>query len=129
MRPFRLPALAAPLLLLSFAAPVLAKGPVTSVQAYANPRNYAGECPAPLEFVGLIKVSRHPVVVEYLWERSNGTRSQVRRIQVRSGLQRITDEWGVGGPPGDPMQVWEKLKILSPSTLSSATAKATVRCK
>ena len=128
MRPFRLPALAAPLLLLSFAAPVLAKGPVTSVQAYANPRNYAGECPAPLEFVGLIKVSRHPVVVEYLWERSNGSRTQVRRIQARSGTQKITDEWAIGGAPGT-LKVWEKLTLLSPLNLSSGVAKATVECR
>jgi len=111
----------------AFAAPA-SKGAITSVNVVAKPANYSGDCPAALEFVGTIKVSKFPAVVEYLWERSNGTRTSVRRIEVRSGTQKITDEWGVGGAPGT-MQVWEKLKILSPATLSSAMAKATVNCK
>lgn len=132
MNPSRLLALAAASLLSTsataiFAAPE-AKGVITSVSAVAQPASYSGDCPAPLEFVGTIKVSKFPTVVEYLWERSNGTRTQGRRIQVRSGVQKITDEWGVGGAPGT-MHVWERLKILSPATLSSAMAKATVSCK
>lgn len=105
-----------------------AKSVITSVSAVAQPENYSGDCPAALEFVGTVKVSKFPTVVEYLWERSNGTRTTVRRIEVRSAVQKITDEWGIGGAPG-AMHVWERLKILSPATLSSAMAKATVNCK
>ncbi|MGH8461845.1 MAG: hypothetical protein ACRESS_09580 [Stenotrophobium sp.] len=105
-----------------------AKPAVTSVSAQARPAEYSGDCPAALEFVGTFRVSHHPVVVEYVWERSNHSRSAVRRIQARGTLQTITDEWGVGGPPGT-MQVWEKLIILSPNSISSAVAKATVNCQ
>lgn len=101
---------------------------VTGVSAVARPAQYRGACPAPLEFVGTIKVSHHPVVVEYVWERSNHTRSEVRRIQARSATQVLTDAWGVGGPPGT-MQVWEKLTILSPNAIGSSGAKAEVHCQ
>lgn len=115
------PLLAMPLM--ASAAPV-----VKSVSAHARPAQYRGECPAPLEFVGTIKLRHHPVVIEYAWERSNHTRSEVRRIQARSATQIITDAWGVGGPPGK-MQVWEKLTILSPTQISSFKAKAEVHCQ
>ena len=101
---------------------------VTEVSAQVRPAEYHGECPAALEFVGTIKVSAHPVVVEYVWERSNHSRSQVRRIEVRGAVQTITDEWGVGGLPA-AQEVWEKLTILSPNSISSAVAKATVHCQ
>ncbi|MGH8457370.1 MAG: hypothetical protein ACRETW_08460 [Stenotrophobium sp.] len=105
-----------------------AKPAITRVSATARPEVFNGECPAALEFVGTIRVSKHPVTVEYVWERSNSSRSAVRRIQVRSAVQLITDEWSVGGPSGQ-MQVWEKLTILSPVNIASAKAMATVNCK
>lgn len=101
---------------------------VTGVSAHARPAQYRGDCPAPLEFVGTVKLGRHPVVLEYVWERSNHTRSEVRRIQARSAKQVLTDAWGVGGPPGK-MQVWEKLTILSPDMISSGQARVEVDCR
>jgi hypothetical protein len=120
---------AAALVAASFSGAALAKNTITSISAKAVPDKYSGDCPAALEFVGTIKVSKFPVTVEYLWERSNHSRTQVRRIQVRSAVQNITDEWSVGGAPGAPLKVWEKLTILSPSNISSALAKASVSCK
>jgi hypothetical protein len=127
-RPYVAIAVAA-LLVAGFSSAAAAKNLVTSVSAKAVPDKYSGDCPAALEFVGTIKVSKFPVTVEYLWERSNRSRTQVRRIQVRSAVQKITDEWSVGGAPGAPLKVWEKLTILSPSNVSSALAKASVSCK
>lgn len=129
MKSFRLPAVAVLSLLACGASlPASARAPITAVTAAAVPAHYAGACPAALEFVGSFKVSKAPVTVEYLWERSNGSRTQVRRIQARSGTQKITDEWAVGGAPGT-LKVWEKLVILSPSTISSAMATASIDCR
>ena len=107
---------------------VLARDAVTSVTATATPASYAGSCPTTLQFAGTIKLSRHPATVEYLWERSNGSRTPVKRIQVRSATQKVTDDWSIGGEPGT-LKVWEKLTILSPNAISSATAKASVNCR
>ena len=128
MNSYRLNAAVAAILILCCASAAIAKEIVTSVKVIAVPADYAGACPAALEFVGTVKVSKHPVTVEYLWERSNGSRTQPRRIQIRSAVQKITDEWAIGGAPGT-LKVWEKLTILSPSTISSATAKASVNCR
>ena len=103
------------------------KDAVSVVGVVAVPAHYEGACPAALEFVGTLKLQKFPVTVEYLWQRSDGSRTQVRRIQARSARQKITDEWEIGGAPGR-MEVWERLTILSPAQISSAIAEASVNC-
>lgn len=101
--------------------------PVAVAGVVAVPDRYAGDCPAALEFTATVRIAKPPVTLEYVWERSNGSRTQVRRIQARSGTQKITDEWAIGGAPGT-LKVWEKLTLLSPLNVSSGVAKATVEC-
>ncbi|TXH03043.1 MAG: hypothetical protein E6R07_13195 [Nevskiaceae bacterium] len=121
-------------LLLSIPLSVMARShakaaePVAVAGVVAVPDHYAGDCPAALEFTATVRIAKPPVTLEYVWERSNGSRTQVRRIQARSGTQKITDEWAIGGAPGT-LKVWEKLTLLSPLNLSSGVAKATVECR
>jgi hypothetical protein len=101
---------------------------VTRVGIVAKPKVYNGACPADLEFVATIFVSRHPVAVEYQWERSDGAKGERRRIEIRSAGQGVTEMWRVGAP-GKHMEVWERLHVLAPTGISSAEATVRVNCR
>lgn len=101
---------------------------VTKVVAIAKPKMYDGPAPATLEFVGTIFVSRHPVTVEYQWERSDGAKGERRKITIRSEGQGVKDSWQLGAP-GEHLRVWEKLHVLVPTGIASAAAVVTVNCR
>jgi hypothetical protein len=119
---------AASLMLSSSAQPAHAEGhPVTRVTVGVRPVAYTGKCPAHLRFIGTIVVSQQPIVVEYQWERSDGAKSSPQRIEVRGKGRGVVDTWDLGAPH-ERQQVWEKLHILSPNTMTSASAIAHVTC-
>jgi len=101
---------------------------VTKVVAIAKPKNYTGRAPATIEFVGTIFVSKHPVTVEYQWERSDGGMGERKKVTIRSAGQGVTDSWQLGAP-GQHLRVWEKLHILAPTGITSAAAVATINCR
>ena len=101
---------------------------VTKVIAVAKPKTFSGPCPAEMEFVGTIFVSRHPVMVEYRWERSDGTIGERRKVEIRSAGQGVYETWKFGAP-GTNYFLWEKLHVLTPTGITSAPAAATVRCR
>lgn len=113
----------------SFTKPVAAQQrTMTRVVAIAKPKAYNGPAPARIEFIGTIFVSKHPVVVQYQWERSDGAKGERKRIEIRSTGQGVSDTWTLG-QKGKRMRVWEKLNVLAPTGISSAPAVVTINCR
>ena len=101
---------------------------VTRVGMVAKPRAYQGACPVDIEFIGTIFVSRHPVWIEYRWERSDGAVQQPRRIQITSAGQGVAEWWKLSGRAGVVHQVWMKLHVLAPTGISGVSPTVTVNC-
>lgn len=112
--------------------------------AAAFPRQYAGNCPAAIEFIGHVTVTVAGTRVDYQWERSNGTSGKVLHGQIGAPAAGaaprdtakpatitapvVSDHWRVA-LPGRGGQFWEKLHILAPVDLRSAAALVDVDCR
>jgi hypothetical protein len=101
---------------------------VTRVGAVAKPKSYRGPCPATIEFIGTIHVSRYPVRVEYQWERSDGGKGPREMVEIDSAGRGVTDRWTLGAGH-DRMNVWERLHVLAPTGISSPPAHAHLDCR
>jgi len=99
---------------------------VTKVVVIAKPNTYAGPCPAPIEFLGTIFVSR-PTRVEYRWERSDGVMGPRESVDIRSAGKGVTTTWKVGTPRRN-FSGWEKLHVLAPTTMISNQAAVQIKC-
>ena len=86
---------------------------VTKVAVVAKPKVYHGPCPAEIQFVGTIFVSKHPVTVEYQWERSDGAKGERQKVVIRSAGQGVYDSWRLSASKSH-MKVREKLHVLMP---------------
>lgn len=116
-----------PLLMLLVAAAAPAQT-VTRVGVVAKPKKFSGRCPAEIQFIGTIRVRRHPVEVEYVWERSDGARSERHRVVIRSPRQSVNEYWTLGGR-GQRMQIWEQLHVLAPANIRSVRVPVLVNCR
>lgn len=122
-------ALAMGLIVLLSSQPLSAqKKIVTKVVATAKPKAYKGKAPAHIEFIGTIFVSKHPVTVEYEWERSDGAKGGHLKVEVRGPRAVVKDTWDVGAS-GEHLRIWEKLHVFSPNIGYSTVAVSDVRCK
>ncbi|MES1259579.1 MAG: hypothetical protein ABUL71_03215 [Gemmatimonadota bacterium] len=108
------------------------------------PVTYAGNCPAPIEFIWHMTVTVPGTIVEFQWERSDGTIGKVQRAQIGKAPvpgeppdsarpPKITapvqsDRWRLA-LPGKSGQYSEVLHVLKPFDLRSAPAVVTVTCK
>ena len=101
---------------------------VTRAGVVAKPKNFKGRCPAEIQFIGTIHVSRHPVEVEYVWERSDGARSERHRLVIRSAGQGVNEYWTLGAP-GQHMVIWEQLHVLAPTNIRSPRVPVRVNCR
>ena len=101
---------------------------VTRVGVVAKPKNFRGRCPAEIQFVGTIHVSRHPVEVQYVWERSDGAQSERRTVVIRSAAQGLNEYWTLGRQ-GQRMQIWEQLHVLAPANIRSNRVPVHVNCR
>jgi hypothetical protein len=101
---------------------------VTSVGIVAKPRSYSGPCPVTLKFIGTIRVSRFPVLVDYVWERSDGGRGRRQRVRIDSAGRSVSETWRLGSRR-QRMQVWERLHVLAPTGISSPAARVNVNCR
>jgi hypothetical protein len=99
---------------------------VTKVVAIAKPRTYAGPCPATVEFLGTIFVSR-PGRVEYRRERSDGVMGPRESVDIRSAGKGVTTTWKVG-TPHKGFSGWEKLHALAPKDIISNQAAVHIKC-
>jgi hypothetical protein len=100
---------------------------VTKVVAIAKPNTYAGPCPAAIEFLGTIFVSR-PGRIEYRWERSDGVMGPRESVDIRSAGKGVTTTWRVGSPHKS-FSGWEKLHVLAPTGIISNQASIQIKCK
>ena len=116
------------LVLLLLPAVTLAQHTVTRVGVVAKPRVWDGPCPADLEFIATIHVSRFPTFVEYQWERSDGAKGPRRRVEILSAGRGVSDTWHLGGRRGRRV-VWERLHVLAPTGITSPEARVTVTCR
>ena len=116
-----------PLLVLLIATNVYAQT-VTRVGAVAKPKAYSGQCPAEIQFIGTIRVSRHPVSVEYVWERSDGAQSRRQRVVIRSAGQAVREYWTLGAR-AERLHVWEQLHVLAPTNIRSPRVAVRVNCR
>ena len=116
-----------PMLVLLVAAAAHAQT-VTSVRVVARPKNFNGRCPAEIQFIGTIRVSRHPVEVEYVWERSDGARSERHRAVIRAAGQGFNEYWTLGAR-GMRKVVWEQLHVLAPTNMRSNRVPVRVNCR
>jgi hypothetical protein len=107
---------------------LFAQHTVTKVVAIAKPAHYTGPCPADIQFIATVFVSRHPVTIEYQWERSDHARGPRQRLEIRSAGQGIYDTWRLGAR-GQHLRVWQKLHVLAPTGISSAPAVAQLTCR
>lgn len=112
--------------------------------AAAFPRIYAGNCPAPIEFIGHITATVPGTLVDYQWERSDGSTGKVLHVQIGKGplpdappdtakrpaimVAIASDKWRLA-LPGKNGQYWETLHILTPFDIRSPAAVVDVTCK
>jgi hypothetical protein len=101
---------------------------VTRVGIVAKPKVYRGDCPATLEWIATIHVSRHPVKVTYQWERSDGAHGPRQEVEINAAGMGVSDTWQLGAP-GMHKTVWERLHVLAPTGISSPTAPVKVDCR
>jgi hypothetical protein len=117
-----------PLLLLLLVATAVHAQTVTRVGVVAKPKAYTGQCPAEIQFIGTIHVSRQPVAIDYVWERSDGAKSPRRRVVIRSAGEAVREYWTLGAHR-DHLQVWEQLHVLAPTNIRSPRAFVHVNCR
>ena len=115
-------------LLAALPASAAAPAPVTRIDVIAKPAAYIGKCPANLSFIATIRVARWPLVVEYQWERSDGSRTRREHVQIRGASQGVTDLRRIGRR-GQRLRVWQRLHVLAPNPLTSRQARAIVTCR
>ncbi|HYM61890.1 MAG TPA: hypothetical protein VEZ11_13485 [Thermoanaerobaculia bacterium] len=101
---------------------------VTKVAIVAKPKVYTGPCPADIQFIATIFVSRHPVWVDYQWERSDGAKGERQRVEIRSAGQGIYTTWHLGAGR-EQLHIWERLHVLAPTGISSPPGNVTVNCR
>src|SRR5215467_3873777 len=101
------------------------KNTVTKV-VVAPPKIPLGPCPATVEFVGTIFVSR-PARVDYRWERSDGATGPRESVDIRSAAKSVTNSWRVG-TPRKPFSGWQRLRVLAPNGVVSNTAPLQIKC-
>jgi hypothetical protein len=105
--------------------------------AVAYPAQYAGNCPARVEFVGHVTVTIPGTRIDYRWERSNGDSTKQLHAQIgrptdtaRTTLTEAvpSDFWRLA-LPGHAGVFWEILHIESPFDIRSQPARVTVDCR
>ncbi|HET9471226.1 MAG TPA: hypothetical protein VFO24_08980 [Usitatibacter sp.] len=101
---------------------------VTRVTLVAKPRVYNGSCPATIDFIGTIHLSRHPARVEYEWERSDGARGRREVIEIRAAGQGVRESWTLGRP-GEHTTIGMRLHVLAPTGISSPEVRVRVNCR
>lgn len=125
-------------LLVTTAAPLAAQRTGAVLPgAVASPTQYAGNCPARIEFVGHVTVTVPGTRIDYRWERSNGDSTKLLHAQLgnpadttRTPLAEAipSDVWRLA-LPGRGGVFWEVLHIEAPFDIRSQPARVMVDCR
>jgi hypothetical protein len=105
--------------------------------AVASPTQYAGNCPAKIEFVGHVTVTVPGTRIDYRWERSNGDSTKLLHAQVGNPAdttrttvtQAVPSDFWRLALPGHAGVFWEVLHIESPFDIRSQPARVAVDCR
>jgi len=115
--------------LAAFPAP---QSPFGDVTLTGSPSKYEGACPARIHFAGRIGVTVHPMVFNYVFERSDGAKSPTRVVHVTNPNAKVIgvgEDWQVGAA-GQHVHVWMKLRVASGNTrIESNQADADITCR
>jgi len=124
--------LAGVLLLLSGLEAAFAQ-PVITARLRAVPENFSGNCPAKIQFDGVIIVrnnTRPPLRVQYRFLRSDGALSPISTIVFDGdGSKNVSTTWTLGGPSLPSYSGWQSIKILYPQEAESNRANFSVACQ
>ena len=111
---------------------VAQQSPFGDVTLTVTPSRYEGKCPVRLHFLGKVGIAVHPMAFNYVFERSDGAKSQLKVIRVTSPNAQVIDvhDWWQLGAKGQHVQVWEKLRVASGNTrIESNQADVDISCK
>jgi hypothetical protein len=105
------------------------QSPFGDVTLTATPSRYQGACPVKIHFAGRVGVTAHPMVFNYVFERSDGAKSQLKVVRVTNPNARIIgvgEDWQVGASG----HYWIKLRVASGNTrIESNEADADITCR
>lgn len=124
--------LAGVLLLLSGLEAAFAQ-PVITARLRAVPENFSGNCPAKIQFDGVIIVrnnTRPPLRVQYRFLRSDGALSPISTIVFDGdGSKNVSTSWTPGEPSLPAYSGWQSIKILYPREAESNKAGFSIACR
>lgn len=124
--------LAGVLLLLSGLEAAFAQ-PVITARLRAVPENFSGNCPAKIQFDGVIIVrnnTRPPLRVQYRFLRSDGALSPISTMVFDgNGSKNVSTSWTPGEPSLPAYSGWQSIKILYPREAESNKASFSIACR
>ncbi|MGA2384733.1 MAG: hypothetical protein ABSG61_15015 [Gemmatimonadales bacterium] len=108
------------------------QSPFGEVTLTATPSKYEGTCPVRIHFAGKVGVTAHPMVFNYVFERSDGAKSELKMIHVTNPNAHVIgvgEDWRVGAA-GQHLQLWMKLRVASGNTrIESNQADVEITCR
>jgi len=114
------------------AAGAVQQSPFGDVTLTASPSRYEGTCPARIRFEGRVGIAAHPMVFNYVFERSDGAKSQLKVARAPNANTKtvtVVEVWQVGAA-GQRLHVWEKLRVASGNTrIESNQVDAEIICR
>ena len=94
----------------------------------ADPFDFAGSCPAKIEFSGRISVIGGAGTVSYRFLRSDGASAPVQTLVFDGpGSKDVSTTWQLGGA-GSSVSGWEAIKVLEPTEIESNHATFKIKC-
>lgn len=122
----------AALMLPALAATPAPQSPFGDVTLTATPSTYSGACPVRVRFTAKVGITAHPMAFNYVFERSDGAKSQLKVVRINNPNARTweaTEIWQLGAS-GQHLHVWEKLRVASGNTkIESNQADVDITCR
>ena len=100
---------------------------VTSVELRPVKTRFGQPCPIDLNFYGAI-TTNGATTVEYTWVSSGGRSWPTRKINfTAAGTKSVNESWKLG-KPGEKVDEWMHIKVLSPNHMLSTKVTESFPC-
>lgn len=100
---------------------------VTNVTVSVDQTQFTGKCPVRFTFTGQI-TTNGAGTVDFQWERSDGATIAPQTLSFGSaGTQTVTATWDISS--GVHTNLWMRIQILSPNSMTSNQATFSVTCQ
>jgi hypothetical protein len=100
---------------------------VTSVELRPVKTRFGQPCPIDLNFYGAI-TTNGAATVEYTWVSSDGRSWPTRKINfTAAGTKSVNESWKLG-KPGQKVDEWMQIKVLSPNHMLSTKVTESFPC-